>query len=75
MGSLQGVTRLEKLTSNLAPLRTLTISGKLKPVSHLLCRRYLLMYGASGLTPYVLGPMHLILCIGGASDFVCIWEA
>ena len=41
MGSLQGVTRLEKLTSNLAPLRTLTISGKLKPVSHLLCRRWI----------------------------------
>ena len=38
MGSLQGVTRLEKLTSNLAPLRTLTISGKLIPVSQLLCR-------------------------------------
>ena len=39
MGSLQGVTRLEKFTSHLAPLRTLTVSGKLKPVSHLLCYR------------------------------------
>ena len=38
MGLLQGVTRLDKLTSSTAPLRTLTISGKLKPVSQLLCR-------------------------------------
>ena len=44
MGSLQEVTRLEKLTSNLAPLRTLTISGKLKPVSQLLSRGFLLIY-------------------------------
>ena len=38
MDLLQRVTRLEKLTSTTASLRTLTISGKLKPVSSLLCR-------------------------------------
>ena len=29
---LQGITRIDRLSA--APLRTLTISGKLKPVSH-----------------------------------------
>ena len=47
MGSLQGVTRLEKLTSDTAPLRTLTISGKLKPVSQLLFKVLLCLHGAS----------------------------
>ena len=78
---LQGITRIDRLSA--APLRTLTISGKLKPVSHSAdCTAVHRMHACVCVCVCVCEPLlntlgficSMWLCMANTADKLLLWR-